>query len=370
MKPLYLTFLMPALAAVEVPLDFTIQTGSQANLTYRVGTILTATHQTASNQDIHNAVVSYSGNILATAEVNPSNGQFEEIRFTGGSIATSNAFAALQVSVGIVPYQITFRTTGLTRTTSSNSVEVLNNGNLNGNIHFTTLTGGVLEVSNFNANNSAAGIVTESVNFATGSSDLISGASLFPAGAGAASVGSTQTSSGLFTKTFSATLFSLIRVPTLSPDAPIQAAGLPLGQSFKQRYVEVGTLAASTNFSLPTAFGQWAIDNELTLTSGQEKNNADYPYALLFALGLPSEASSLPITFDTNGEPIAQLALPASGLGFSLQVQYSPDLQTAFTPLSASYLPGTNPIPKGTTGTVPITFPPLEKGFLRFAVNL
>ncbi|GHC61582.1 hypothetical protein [Roseibacillus persicicus] len=370
MKLLVFALLSPACWAIEVPLDFTIQNDSKANLTYRVGTGLTAIHQEASFQDIHTAEVAYSGNILAIAEVNDSTGSIDGIRFTGGAISTAPTAALLEASVGNVPFQITFQAAGLVRTASSNEMQVLSGGILDGDVHFTTLTSGLLEVSNYSKEGHTQGTVTETVDFATGSSDLISGESLFPTGTGASSVGSTQTGSNLFTKDFSASLFSIIQVPTQAPDAQIQAAGLPSNQQFKQRYLETGALSASTTFSIPTAFGQWALDNGLDLTTGQEKNEAGFPYAVLFALGLPGSSTSLPITFDHSGGPSALLTAPASGLGFPIQVLYSPDLETDFTPLNSSYLPGNNPISRGTSGSIAISFPTLETGFLRFAVNL
>lgn len=357
------------LEASEVSLDFTIGANSGASLSYRIGTQLTLIHTPTFFQDIFQTQVNYSGNILAEASVNSSNGSIESIQFTGGSIVTENVSDFLSVTIGTVPYTIFFSANGITRTASSNQIEVLNNSFLDGAIHFTTLTGGMLEVINFNSNATGA-TVSETVDFATQTSDLIANDSLFPVGMGAISIGSTLESDSLFETNYSAQLFTLISAPPLTPDATIQAADLPIGQELRQRYTEIGNLSANTTFSIPNAFGQWVIDNGLDLTTGQEQNAAGFPFALLFAFGLSSDATSLPLEFIGTDPVTLRLTPPPGGLGFTVAVDYSPDLVSDFAPLDPAQIQGgANQLNRRATAPIDIVFPSGSTGYLRFSAG-
>lgn len=359
-----------ALPAAEVSLDFEIQPGSSTNLTYRVGSQLTNEHTEFPFQDIHQTTVAYSGNLLANATVNPSDGSIEAIEFTGGSIQTGNTTAFLSVFVSTIRFTVVFSTNGITRTASSTQLDVPDNGILDGSLHFTTLTDGILEVTNFN-NNSANTTETETVNFANQTSDLIANSSLFLDGIGATTVGSAFESNSLLTQNYSAQLFCLIQVPTLAPDATIQAAGLPAQQRFRQRYFESGSLSALASYSIPSAFGQWALDQGLELSTGQEQNASGFPYTLLYALGLSSDAASLPLEFSDTTPPVARVIPPAGGLRFGIGIEYSPNLATVFAPINPNQIVGgASRLNKGNVNPIEITFPSdRTQGYLRFFSN-
>lgn len=366
MRTLFLFCLPALLQAAEVELDLTIQANSATNMTYVIGTNLT---NPLAPQDLYNARLSYSGNILATAGVNDSSGKIETIRFTGGTIATEDSLDTLSVMVGITPYQITFRTIGINRTIESTETEIVaSDGFLDGGLHSTQFTTGIIEVSNFPALTGSPSVVEE-VDLSTEISDLISPESLFPDFTELSSIGTTQTNSTLLGRTYSAQLFTFILVPVLTPDALIQAAGQAINQPFKQRYSESGSLTATGTFTLPTAFGQWALEQGLSLANGSEENAAGIPYSLLFALGLDPQASSLPLTIEAGSPVVAHLELPATGLGFELGVEYSPDLETDFEELDSVYLlDGSTSLQANQTGTPRIAFPADTQGYFRFTV--
>lgn len=360
-----------SLLAEEIDLTLTIQPGSQTNITYRIGTQLTALPFPSPTQDIFETNLIYSGTIEARANVNSGTGQLETIEFTGGEIRTSDTQAILSVTVGTVPFTTTFQTSGITRTASSSEMEILAGSFPDGNLHFTALTGGRLTLSNFQTNLTTSS-VSQSFDFTTDGSELIANESLFPSGMGAVSIGSQTVSSDLFAREFMVEMFSLITVPVLSPDATIPVAGLPSGQSFRQRYFEAGSLTATGNFTLLTDFGQYTADNGLTLVTGEEVNEAGLPFALLFALGLPADSLTIPVEFSRSQPVTARLPVPTAGLGFSIGVEFSPDLATDFEPIDASFITGgSNRLLAGNVDDVEIVFPDsLSQGFLRFTVDL
>lgn len=366
MRAAFLICFPAILQATEVELDLTIQANSVTNMTYEIGTNLA---NPLAPSDRYSTQLSYSGNILATAEIDSVTGQIETVRFTGGTIQTEDSLDTLSLTVGSTPFQVTFRTLGITRTTESTEIDTFNNnGFLSGGLHFTPFTAGTIEVSNFPALTGSPSVIEE-VDLSTQTSDLISPDSLFPDFTDLSSIGTTQIGSNLLSKTFRAELFSLVQVPALAPDATIQAAGLAINQPFRQRYFESGSLSAIGTFTLPTAFGQWALDQNLSLTNGSEENAAGIPYSLLFALGLDPQASSLPLTIEAGSPITAHLELPAEGLGFELGVEYSPDLETDFEELDSVFLlDGSNSLKANQTGTARIAFPTNAQGYFRFTV--
>jgi hypothetical protein len=80
--------------------------------------------------------------------------------------------------------------------------------------------------------------------------------------------------------------------------------------------------------TVPTAYGQWSIDNELGLTTGSEINGKGVGYDLIYAFGLLPEAGLLPIELDgsASGVPLVTLLLQNTGLNLGLDVEFSSSL--------------------------------------------
>ncbi|MBK1835204.1 hypothetical protein [Roseibacillus ishigakijimensis] len=355
-----------SLGAIEVPIEFVVGGNSRADVTYKIG-------PTLNNAATYQGSVSYSGTLLAEAELHPISGELSSIRFTGGSLRTSDIQQVLTLLVGQVSFTVNLQISGITRSTLSAEPQEMEDSFLNGNLHETVLSGGSIEVSNFQTLNPGAGTATEILSAATPANDLIGDDLLFPTTTGSAQVSVSRESSDLWGANYSASLWSVLALSTQSPPAEIQAAGLAANQKFQQSYREVGNVYAEASFSAPSAFAVWAEAANLDLTTGEEKNASGYPYALLFALGLEAGTSHLPLTTirEEGGKPILLLTLPESGLGFALSVQYSPDLASAFTPLGSEYLlDGSKSLNRGKSGPVRIAFPDGPRGFLRFVVEL
>ncbi len=359
MKPLIALALFPLTAwAVEIPLDFTIENTSTATATYRVGTVPT------SLTSIYTTTITYSGNMLATAEVNPDTGAIESFEFTGGSIATPDLSPILDVYVGTVLYKVLFSTTGIKRIPESSAPDPMTGGYPNGSLHTTDFSDGTLNTTNYSPDFNS-GVVSYTIPLAESGTYLIGPNIIYPI-----TIGSSPTSSSTLTRTFSANFYSPINLPPRFGYTQVPVAGWP-GRDFTHDYREEGSLYASASFTIPTEYGQWAIDNGLTLTTGEEVNAAGMPYALLFAFDLPAESASLPLTFSSTPTPIVQLTLPASGLGFTVLVEYASDPGSAFTPLpDENFLSGTDSLDAGQTAPATLSFPTGAQGFLRFYVEL
>ena len=354
--PTFLLFPI-ALSAMEVPLDFTIDpTTSIFTATYKVGP--TPTNQTVKTWPN----LQYSGNLLATAEVDENTGELDTLEFTGGSMVTPNLNALLTTVVGTVPFTFTFTTNGITRYADSADVDPLTTGNPQGALHFTDFTSGTLSITNYPSIAPSLDF-TAIVDFEKDRAYLIGPDIIFPT-----VLTTTPTSSNPLGRSFDVTLFSFI---DMLRTALIGSAALQPNQFFQQEYSESGELYATASYTAFTPYGQWAIDNGLTLATGEEVNAAGMPYALLYAFDLPPDASSLPLTLSSTPEPTVELNLPNDGLAFTVQVEYSPDLTTPFTPLpDANFEDGTDSLDAGESNSATLSYPAGKQGYLRFFVTL
>ena len=371
MKILSYLFLGSALSAVEVELDLAIQPESNTTVSYRIGSILTPEPTPLPTQDDFMRQLSYGGNITATAEVNQNTGTIESIQFTGGAITTENIInEPLTITLGTFSFDIFFSSIGITRTTSSDEVDILTGGNIDNSLHFTTFSGGTHEVTNFNA--SLGTSVTESTDLATEASTLISPASVFTSLSIGTNISTQRLSSDTLSDTYLAAFSTFIQTPALLPQATIQAAGLAPNQQFRQQYSEFGFLNAQGTFTIPTPFAQWALDQGITLVTGNEVNVAGLPYALIYALELDLQAASLPLTLtNEDGTIIGTLQLPPGGLLLDIGVLQTSSLELDFEPLDNAFLlDGPNSLNASSTGTARISFPTGPGGFIRFFATL
>ncbi|MEP4078970.1 hypothetical protein [Haloferula sp.] len=137
---------------------------------------------------------------------------------------------------------------------------------------------------------------------------------------------------------------------------------------------EEGSVFAQTGqFKIPTAYGEWADENDLFKPDPEDTNDSGFAYGILFALDLPADATALPISIDnTPGGPIATIILPESGLNSPMGVEYTTDLSIGDWPALPDmyYLDGTDSLDLGATGTPTFGFPAGDLGFIRFTTVL
>jgi hypothetical protein len=355
-----------ALGAVEVELDFTITSTvlkpSTATATYRIGT----NFNVPSTIKTYTGPVVYTGNIVASAEIETGTGNMDSIEFTGGAISTSDILTTLNPIVGSVPYTAIFSTNGIKRSPRSDAADPLTGGFPNGTLHYTEFTEGSFTATNYISAFPAFDVVNVTVPLADFRPYLIGSDVFFPVAIGIDQAASTPLESG-----FVASLHSLINLAPVFPPSYINGAGLQANQYFTHDYKETGNIYAEASYSVPTDYGQWALDNGLELTTGEELNQAGMPYSLLYAFDLPPDAASLPMTFSSSPDPTVTLDLPSSGLGFTVEVEYSSDLATGFSPLpDENFEDGTDSLDAGKQDDATLSYPDGGKGFLRFYVDL
>jgi hypothetical protein len=353
------------LGAVEVELDFTITSTiakpSEAVATYEIGTDF----NNPSTIETYTTPLLYTGNLVMTAEIDSSTGDMDSFEFTGGSIDTPNLSAALTPKIGSVPWSAFFTTNGIKRSPRSSAEDPLTGGAPNGNYHYSIFTEGSLTVTNY-PSGLPNSFVTYTAQLAEDPPYLIGADIIFPV-----SIDINETTSTSLSHGYVASLHSFISLgPANFPWSYIKVGG-SASSFFKHRYTETGNIYASTSYSVPTDYGQWALDNDLDLTTGEESNAAGLPYALIYAFDLPTDAASLPLTFISTPEPTVELDLPSSGLGFTVHVEYSPDLTSGFSPLpDENFEDGTDSLDAGKFRTVTLSYPGGEQGYLRFRVDL
>ncbi|MFC7339294.1 hypothetical protein ACFQY0_19025 [Haloferula chungangensis] len=180
---------------------------------------------------------------------------------------------------------------------------------------------------------------------------------------GSATVTISQVSKNTFSRTLKAKLvLSLNEAETILLPAP------SLNTSIIK--TEAGTItSSSSNFTAPTPYGQWAIDNQLNNPDPESPNPSGIPYAILMALDLPATASTLPITIENTGYgPVATIVLPEDGLQNPMSIEYTSDLSASnWVPLTTNYyLHGPSALDQGKSGSPKFTLPPGPTGFIRF----
>lgn len=351
-----------ALGAVEVELDFIITNepgrSSRADVKYEIGT-------TSARFVTYEGIVNYTGNLLVNASIDASTGDMQSFEFTGGSIETSDVESTvLSPYVGSVPYTAFLSTNGIKRSPRSLDEDPLTGGVPNGGLHYTVFTDGSLTATNYITSFPTYDVVKATVPLADFRPYLIGADILFPVSLGIARGNGTP-----LAEEFEASLRSRLTLAPVFPPSYIRASGLT--QSFLHEYNESGNIYADATYTVPSEYGQWALDNGLELETGEEVNESGMPYALLYAFDLPPGASSLPLSFSPDSGPRVTLALPGRGLGKTVKVEYSPDLSSGFTPLPAgNFVTGTDSLDAGSTEPAVLSFPAGGRGFLRFLVDL
>ncbi|MEM9081650.1 MAG: hypothetical protein AAGC74_13270 [Verrucomicrobiota bacterium] len=369
--PLLLFLTAASLTATEVAVDFQIPTGLN-----RILGSASFTFQRANpgfgQTDTFTANFIYSGNILANLDIDTVNNTLNSVEFTGGTISTSNLTGNLDITIGITPYDIIFQKTNVTRSLTSSSPDPLTNGVLNSTLHSTTFSSGTIIVTN-SKGTSPFESETQSTNLNQHDGSLVSNQFFFdsPSGATGPTISLTPGTEDTWGKSYLATLNAILQTPQNSLPFPIQAAGFPEGNFFQQYYSEeCFFFRAEASFTVPTPFGAWSSENNLTNPDPTNQNSAGIPYALLFALDLPIQTSALPITFINNSPPTIQIPLPQNGLPVTITIEHSEDL-VQWDPLpTENFLNGSDSLNQGATGTPSFTFPGSTRSFISLSVTL
>ncbi|MEM9081649.1 MAG: hypothetical protein AAGC74_13265 [Verrucomicrobiota bacterium] len=357
---LLLTILIASLSPLPaLTLSLVVSNDSLATVTYSIPSLTTPSSGAQAN-------ITYSGNILTDVTFD-SSGNLSSIEFTGGNVATSNFTSNFSGDYFGSNYTFTIDGSNISRTSASSSPDPLNGGNLNHSLHSFSFNNGVIITDNSTSDPSFA-FFTQQTILTTHNGAFIP--SDFAFNQTQTNITSSVLSSTVFEKIVQVDFEAAINVGPVIPPYPIEVAGAS-SLIHLQFYQEFGTLNASGTINVETPFGTWVGDNNLDLADGTESNPAGIPYALIFALNLPVNTTCLPLTITSHPDPTVTLGLPTGGLLHNIDVEYSPDLITAFTPLpNPNFLNGTNSLNEGSTGTASFSFPSGTKGFLRFSVSL
>jgi hypothetical protein len=340
-----------SLCAVDrsVDLAFQLQSGSQASISGRVGTGVTGSDSGAVTGTI-GAVVVFDEATLKAKEIAFNGGRmfFEDLSFNFSGDVSVPGF-------GIFTMQATLQSNNLSQTVATISPpgDVTNSDLLIASQHETTLDQGTLSV---NATVPALGSNIETENFNT--TPEIEPTS------GIASITISEQSSNALERVLQFTL--------ISNSTEVESRPIPNTTTFLTLTGTENT-ESKASVSVPTEFGQWSLDNSVTLISGDEINSSGLAYILVYALGLSPEASSWPVrAFSALGSaPRVGLTLPTAGLNLPLDVEYRETLDSGtWNPLpTVHFESGADSLDQGKTGEATFSFPEASEGFIRFKVR-
>ncbi len=121
-------------------------------------------------------------------------------------------------------------------------------------------------------------------------------------------------------------------------------------------------------------FVAWTVQSGIAGATQLEDANGDgVPNGLQWALGLTASDSPFPHLLRSDGTTAAtvdfSLALPDGGTAAPLTVVTTTDLEVPFSVLGTASVSSGNPIPRGTAGSVTITLPREQRGFVQLVVG-
>lgn len=163
--------------------------------------------------------------------------------------------------------------------------------------------------------------------------------------------------------------YSVVMIYPVSTSTPLDVSGTAIDVVIVGTVKSVGTITVP----LPSPFELWLDANSLAGASFEADSNQDgLPNGLQWALGLSAgESPQAHLLTFANSAPAAAttytLELPAGGSAADLTILHAANLGTVFTPLAGAAVSVGNPIPAGTAGTVTITLPAGDQGFLKMS---
>lgn len=353
MKVIFLLFTTVTVVLSQTltrPLTFEIQPGASTLIGY-----------SASTGGSDSETVTMTGSLAVNLSFDQESLSPQTIELTGGSIYYSSF--SLNVGTNVFYSGAGTHFTNLS-TSGSNWRETLSTPNPPGQIdsqtglvtnseHRITIDQGTTTVS----------ISVPSLNIFSSETTNYAVTPLTSEPSGSTSISLVETNSTLFERSIQATLTSSIN------ESEVQSID---GTNLSLTLSENGSFTALEDFSIPTPYGQWALDNNLGEPQPDETNESGIPYGLLFAFDLTLDHSELPIeVIQTETGTKARLTLPNTGLASTVVPLYSPDLSSDFQPLNTEfYDDGADALDAGKSTTTLISFPASSKGFLRFTTDL
>ena len=154
------------------------------------------------------------------------------------------------------------------------------------------------------------------------------------------------------------------------PDSPIGDLAIPISATGTAKLA--GTVVL--DITPPDPFVSWTEDNGLAGATRLEDSNGDsVPNGLQWALGLDATTNPYPhllVPDDTTATTVDfTITLPDGGSAAPLTVLSGSDPAEPFSVVEDDAVSTGNPIPAGTSGTVSISLPREDKGFLQLMVG-
>ena len=301
-----------------------------------------------------------TGTINATVVFDSGTLNAKEITYTGGRVFLEDLNLNFSGNVSVpgignffMQTAVQSRNLSQTLSTISPAGDVSNSGALTVSQHELTLDRGTLTLI---ATVSGLGSETETTNYNTSpETDPVSGT---------ASITISEQSANALQRTLQ---FTLTTNRTEEQSELIEDTTTTLTLTGSEN------TQSKASISIPTEYGQWALDNSVNLINGDEVNRFGLAYNLVYALGLAPDASTWPIVASktAGNAPAVELTLPAGGLSLPLAVEYRERLDLAgWIPLPMTHFTsGAASLDQGSTGTAMFSFPQATQGFIRFKVQ-
>lgn len=334
--------------SVEVALNFTIQSGSEASMSGRIGGSTPGTD-----------TAEITGNYTANVSFDRENLVVNTFTFTGGTVALGDldfnfSGNANVIGFGSVPLSVAGRTRGLRETpsTPSSPGTVLPSGNLVASEHTFTLNAGTLRLVATALGSSD----TETTNYSQNPESE-------PA-SGTANISVTRMAVSDLEEVFT---FTLLIETSETQSEIIDGTTTTLTLAGEESTI------SKASITLPTDLGTWVEAQEISESEVTGSNAAGLPYLLLHAFDLDAEASALPIIsgLSAGGTPEMTIDLPESGLRNGLSAQYRAALnQGSWSALPSVNISGGNAsLGKGASGQVKLSYPAGDSGFIKLVLT-
>ncbi len=350
-----------------VPVSVTLE----INQTQSIGTACYVLGPNSGNTQSWEEETDYSGSLTFNANLNPSSAALSDVVFTSGEITTDGFSGSENIVVGGKRGLFTYSFGDVVRTVNSTIPDTPSSNKLNHARHGSIITRGSMSSSHLIFGEQ--GFANQTINLATTSDVLVKDETIFGVvNSGQSTLTVQQLSgsllSGQFRANFQTAPGAVVSGSSDFSSVPVRGSG----QSYVHAYKEEGTIVASATFTAPTAFGAWATDEGLSLSTGLESNSAGISYRLLYSLDLPATATSVPMTIELDGENNISVSIdvPSRGLTFPLVVVSNEGLEGNFDPVPNSAYQSRliKGLPAGRSRDARLIFPREDMRFFRLGV--
>ncbi len=351
-----------------VPVSITLE----INQTQSTGTACYVLGPNSGNTQSWEEETDYRGSLTFNANLNPSSIALSDVVFTSGEITTDGFSGTENIVVGGQAGLFTYSFSDVVRTVNSTNPDTPSSNTLNHARHGSVITSGSMSSSHLIIGEQ--GFANQTINLATTSDVLVKDETIFGvvnSGESTLTVQRLSSSllSGQFRANFQTAPGAVVSGGSDFSSAPVR--GLPNGQTYVHAYKEEGTIVASATFTAPTAFGAWATNEGLNLSTGLESNSAGLSYRLLYSLDLPATATSVPMAIEPDGENNISVSInvPSRGLTLPLVVVTNEGLVGNFNPVpNSTYQSSVKGLPVGRSTDARLIFPREEMRFFRLGL--